>query len=337
MTTTDAGPGSAGRTARWGGTGLPLALLSASTFGTSGSFATSLTRIGWTPGAAVTARVGLAALVLAVPALVQVRRRWPELRRRGRTSLARSARLVTLYGVVAVALCQLCFFQAVERLSVGVALLLEYLGIVLVVGWQWLRHGERPRPLTVAGSTGALAGLVLVLDLTGGQHVDPVGVLWGLGAAVGLATFYLVSARTEEPLPPLAMAWAAMTVGAVLLVVAALVGVLPVHATFGPVRIAGRTTSWLVPVLGLSLVAAVVSYVAGIGAARRLGARLASFVGLTEVLFAVLFAWLLLGQLPTGMQLAGGVLIVAGVALVRVDELRTPAPEPQPVGATMGS
>jgi drug/metabolite transporter (DMT)-like permease len=58
-------------------------------------------------------------------------------------------------------------------------------------------------------------------------------------------------------------------------------------------------------------------------AARSLGSKLASFVGLTEVLFAVLFAWLLLGQLPTVVQLIGGVLIVAGVALVRVDELRS--------------
>jgi hypothetical protein len=49
---------------------------------------------------------------------------------------------------------------------------------------------------------------------------------------------------------------------------------------------------------------------------------LGSFVSLAEVLFAVLFAWLLLGQLPALVQLAGGALIVAGVALVRADELR---------------
>jgi drug/metabolite transporter (DMT)-like permease len=121
----------------------------------------------------------------------------------------------------------------------------------------------------------------------------------------------------------------------VTLVAAAVVGVLPMQARFVAVHIAGRSTSWLVPVLGLSLVAAVVSYVAGIGAARRLGARLASFVGLTEVLFAVLFAWLLLGQLPGGMQVAGGVLIVVGVALVRIDELRTPAVPPHAMETTM--
>src|SRR5690606_37804267 len=74
------------------------------------------------------------------------------------------------------------------------------------------------------------------------------------------------------------------------------------------------------------------AYVAGIGANRILGARLASFVGLTEVLFAILFAWLVLGELPTLVQFFGGVLILAGVTLVRVDELRpgrnTMAPAP---------
>ena len=53
---------------------------------------------------------------------------------------------------------QLCYFNAVARLSVGVALLLEYLGILLVVGWLWLRHGHRPRRLTVAGAAPRWSG-----------------------------------------------------------------------------------------------------------------------------------------------------------------------------------
>jgi drug/metabolite transporter (DMT)-like permease len=310
---------------RFGGTGLALSLLAASTFGTSGSFATALTDAGWSPGAAVTARVGLAALVLLIPAWVQLHRQWPMLRAGGRGDLIRSGRTVLLFGLLAVAGCQLCFFYAVQTLSVGVALLLEYLGIVLVVLWQWLRHGERPQPLTLAGSAGALVGLVLVLDLTGNQRLDLVGVLWGLGAAVGLGSFFLLSARTEEPLPPLAMAAAGMTIGAAALLAFGAVGALPFHATYGSVHFGDHTTSWVVPLLGLSLVAAVFSYVAGIGAVRHLGARLASFLGLTEVLFAGLWAWLLLGQLPTGLQLLGGAFIIAGVALVRIDELRRPA------------
>ncbi len=65
-----------------------------------------------------------------------------------------------------------------------------------------------------------------------------------------------------------------------------------------------------------------IAYVAGIAAARRLGAKLASFTGMAEVFFAVLCAWLLLGQLPSPREFAGGAFMLAGVILVRVDETR---------------
>lgn len=296
------------------GAGLGLALLAAATFSTSGPFARSLTDAGWSPAAAVAIRVSLAALVLAGPAIVSMRGRWSALRGNGG--------MMTAYGVVAVAGSQVCFFNAIQYLSVGVALLLEYLGTVLVVGWMWARHGDRPRRLTVIGSVVAVLGLVLVLDLIGDTHVDPVGLLWGLGAAVGLATYFVLSAKGGGDLPPVAFATAGLAIGAVTLFMLGILGTLPMHATFGAVDFAGHRTQWWVPVVGLSVIAAAISYVVGIGAARMLGAKLSSFVGLTEVVFAVLFAWLLLGELPTGMQLVGGVLIVAGVALVRVDELR---------------
>jgi drug/metabolite transporter (DMT)-like permease len=304
------------------GTGLVLALLSAVTFATSGTFARSLIEAGWSAQAAVAARVGIASLVLALPALWSLRGRWSVLRANART--------IGLFGVLAVATAQACFFNAVRYLPVGIALLLEYLGIILVVGWMWAVHGQRPRRLTVAGSAAAMLGLVFVLDLTGGGRLDPVGVLWGLGAGIGLAAYFVLAARGDGGLPAMALASGGMAVGAVVLVALGLVGALPLHATFGTVELSGYRVSWLVPVAGLSLVAAVVSYVAGIGAARILGARLSSFVGLTEVMFAVLIAWLVLGELPTMIQLLGGVLIVAGVTLVRLDELRAPAEEPAP-------
>jgi drug/metabolite transporter (DMT)-like permease len=236
--------------------------------------------------------------------------------------LRQSLGVIAAFGLLAVGGAQLFYFQAVSHLSVGVALLLEYLGIVLVVGWLWVRHGKRPRRLTVLGSAVAAAGLVLVLNLAGSHRLDPVGVLWGLAAAVGLAAYFLISAHADTALPPVALAACGMAVGTVALAVLGLVGVMPMHATTRPVTFAHHEVSWLVPVLGLSLVAAVAAYLFGIHAARVLGATLASFVGLAEVLFAVLFAWLLLGQVPTALQLGGGSLIIAGIVLVRLDELR---------------
>jgi len=164
--------------------------------------------------------------------------------------------------------------------------------------------------------------LVLVLDLAGSHHVDTAGVLWGLGAAVGLATYFVIVAETDEVLPPLAVAWGGLAVGAVVLGLAAAVGALPMHANRADVRLMDHEISWVVPVLGMAIVAGVVAYLTGIAAARRLGAKLASFLGLTEVLFAVVLAWLLLDQRLDAMQLAGGVLVVAGIALVRLDEMR---------------
>jgi drug/metabolite transporter (DMT)-like permease len=193
------------------------------------------------------------------------------------------------------------------------------------VGWLWLRSGQPPRRLTIAGSVAAVIGLVLVLDLVGDAQIDLVGVLWGLGAAVGLAVFFILSAKSDPGLPPLVMASGGMTIGAVALVVLGAVGVLPMTANADDVLFAGQRVSALVPIIGLSVIAAAFAYVIGIFAARILGSKLASFVGLTEILFAVLFAWLFLGQLPTVMQLCGGLLIIAGVALVRVDELREPS------------
>jgi drug/metabolite transporter (DMT)-like permease len=298
--------------------GLAYAALSAATFGTSGTFASSLLQAGWTPAAAVTARIGIAALVLTPFALQQLRGNW--------ASLRGSLPMIAAFGLVAVAACQLFYFNAIEHLSVGVALLLEYLGTVLVVGWVWLRDGQRPRRLTVAGAGVAVAGLVLVLNLIGSHHLDPVGVLWGLAAAAGLAVYFVLSARVEESVPALVMAWGGMVVAAITLVLFDSLGLLSVHASFGDVTLADKRVSWLVPVLGLSVVAAAIAYLAGIAATRLLGARLASFLGLIEVVCAVLFAWVLLGQVPTLTQFLGGALIIAGVTLVRIDDLTDTAP-----------
>ncbi len=307
--------------------GFVLAMMSAAAFGTSGALAGSLIAAGWTPAAAVVARLVVAALVLTVPAVVSLHGRWSVLRRGSRT--------IVLYGVLAVAGAQLAYFNAVSHLSVGVALLLEYQGIVLVVLWMWLRHGRRPRPLVLAGAAAALVGLSLVLDVFGGVRLDGVGVAWGLAAAVGLAVYFVVASDDREPVPPLVLSCAALWTGALTLVLAAAAGAVHLRATTAPVELAGRSTSWIVPVLGLSLVAAALAYVVGTVGARLLGATLASFVGLTEVLFAVLFAWLLLGQLPSPLQLVGGAVVVAGIALVRAGELRAGrAGGKLPAGAT---
>ncbi|MFZ2427215.1 MAG: EamA family transporter, partial [Propioniciclava sp.] len=111
-------------------------------------------------------------------------------------------------------------------------------------------------------------------------------------------------------------------VGAVALTVAGLVGLMPLTASTADVVAFGGTWPWWLPLVELGLVAAALAYLLGFVAARSLGSTVASFVGLTEVVFAVAWAWLLLAELPTPVQLVGGVILLLGVAAVQAGTAR---------------
>jgi drug/metabolite transporter (DMT)-like permease len=316
MTTTDSRPVLQQRTL---GRGLAWAVLSAASFGLSGSLAKSLLEIGWSPGAVVIVRIGGAFAALVLPALVI-------LRGTGLPTMRQSRRMLT-YGIVAVALAQLCYFSAVQYLSVGTALLLEYLAPVLLIGWQWFRTQQRPATAVFLGAALAMAGMVLVLDVVHGLTLDPIGVLWGLGAAACLCVYFLLSDHhtTGPSVSPLLMTTAGTGVGALVVLVAGLTGVLPLTFQLRATHLAGQSVSWWLPVLLLVVITAALAYLTGIVAVRRLGSSIASFVSLAEVIFAVVFAVLLLGQQPSLSQLVGGVLVLAGIATVQ-----RPSREPSP-------
>jgi drug/metabolite transporter (DMT)-like permease len=294
-------------------TGIAIALASSAAFATSGSFGRALLDTGWSPGAVIVARAGLAAVVLIVPAALAMRGRWALLRR--------NAAVVVAYGVLAVAGAQLAYFSAIQTLSVGVALLIEYMAPILVVGWMWMRTGRPPRRLTVIGTVLALVGLALVLDVFGGATVDATGVAWALVAMVGLAAFFVLAGHEgDEGLPPLALTGGGLVVGAAALALAGLIGVLPMDVASADVELGGAQFPWWVALLELAFVAGALAYVLAVLAVRRLGATVSAFVGLTEVLFASLFAWALLDQALDAAQVVGGVVVIAGIVAVRLGE-----------------
>ncbi|MFJ4254550.1 EamA family transporter [Microbacterium sp. NPDC090003] len=313
------------RTARGVKLGLPLAIGAAFAFGMSGGWARGLIDAGWTPGAAVTARIWVAALVLLIPTILTLRGRWHLLRR--------NAGIITAYGLLAVTATQLFYFQAVAVMDVGLALLIEYTAPVAVILWLWIRRGEKPRRRSILGAVIAFVGLVLMLDIVTGAEVNVAGILWALGAMVGAATYFVLSARADTGLPPLALAGSGLLLGAVGLTVAGAVGILPIAWSTDDISYRFGTVPWFVPVLAMGVLATAVAYLLGIASTRMLGSRLASFVALAEVVAALLFGWLLLGQLPDLLQALGGALVLAGVVVVKLGEPDPPEfvePEPAP-------
>ena len=295
--------------------GLLFAVGSALAFGSSGPFAKALMEAGWSPTAAVVARLAGGALVMAVFATI-VRPGWIR-------EALRHAKIVVLYGAIPIAGAQLFYYNAVAHLSVGVALLLEYTAPIIVVAWVWMTTRRRPTNLTLAGVALAVAGIMLVLNVFSDAHINLVGVAWALAAAVCAACYFVMSANASnskddsESVNPITLAAGGLVVGAAAVTLLGVVGVMPLTFTTNDTVIAGWTTSWVVPVVALGVVATAVAYTLGIVGISMLRPRFASLVGLSEVMFAVLAAWILLGEAITTIQAVGGVIVLLGLALAR--------------------
>ncbi|MFE1645231.1 DMT family transporter [Microbacterium sp. P01] len=310
MTSSLTAPHPSSTAARMSSTGLMMAVGSALAFSSSGPFMKPLLEAGWSVGAALLVRMAVAGLVLA-PALVSALRA-------ERSFLRRHWRIIVGFGLTGVAGCQIFYFSAMQRMPVAVALLIQYLAPVLLVLFAWARTRRAPSRLVVVGSIVAIGGLILVVDIAGAAF-DLLGTLFALGAAICVGAYFLISERAGDDLPPLALASGGLFTGAALVGVLGLIGVLPLTAPAVSVELAGVSVPWFVPLLWVAAVATSVGYAFGVMAVPRIGSRLASFVGLSEVLFALGFAWLFLGETPAPVQFVGGALILVGVVLVRMD------------------
>src|SRR5262245_25608949 len=255
--------------------GLALAVASAASFGLSGALARGLLDAGWSAGAVVLGRLAIGALVVVPIAAFALRGRW--------TALRANAWFLLLFGAIPVAGTQFAYFSAVQRMDVGPALLIEYTAPAAVVVWLWLRHGERPGPLTVAGAGLATLGLILVLDLMSGGDLAPVGVFWALIAMAGVTSYFVLAAKPRADLPPVVLAGTGLVTGTLMLAALGATGLLPMHTTGVSPVYADSAVPWWLPLIGLGVIATGLAYCTGIAASTHLGSRLASFVALLEV------------------------------------------------------
>jgi drug/metabolite transporter (DMT)-like permease len=291
--------------------GLVIAVIAAFTFGTSGALIKPLLEAGWTPAAAVTARALIGGFILLPVALVLVRGKWG--------AVWRARWRIVIMGLIGVAGTQLVYFASVERIPVNTAILIEYMAPLLLVGWVWARTRRVPKFVVIAGSVVALAGLVLVVSPGGAGSLDLVGLGFAALAAVGCAIYYVLAAKPSDGLPPVALAAFGLVLGGLSLGLVGILGIVPFTANFDNAVVLGATLPWWAPLVIVGLVATAIAYAASITASEMLGSRLASFVGLLEVVAAAFYAWLLLGEALTVLQLLGGGLILAGIALVRAE------------------
>ena len=307
--------------------GLLFGVTSSVCFSASGTFAKTLTDAGFSPLQAVWLRI-LGACVILLAAMLLLR---------GPGSFAALARDrssiggIVLFGLVAVAACQAMYFVAASRLPVGIAILLEFTGPVLVVVYQRLIRRQHVRRTAFLGIGLAMLGLCCVVEIWSGLSLDPLGLACGLGAAAGNAAYFLIMDRLTGSADPLVITTVGMTVACVVLVPLALPWSAPWHVLGESIPVDGRHTApgWLVA-LALVLLSTVISYVLGGMAVQRLSASVAAGLAYVEPVSACVIAWVLLGQRLSAVQITGGVIVLLGAYIAQRSAAPAAAPLPAP-------
>ncbi|RPF31850.1 threonine/homoserine efflux transporter RhtA [Streptomyces sp. TLI_185] len=315
MQTSDSSRGGRGRSA-----GLGLALGSAVAFGGSGVAAKPLIEAGLDPLHVVWLRVAGAALVM-LPVAV-----------RHRALLRRRPALLAGFGLLAVAGVQACYFAAISRIPVGVALLVEYLAPALVLGW--VRFVQR-RPVTRAAALGvvlAAGGLACVVEVWSGLSFDAVGLLLALGAACCQVGYFVLSDQgsdagddTPDPLGVIAYG---LLIGAVVLTGVARPWTMDWSVLTGTAHMDGTPVAALLLLAWIVLIATVLAYVTGVLSVRRLSPQVAGVVACLEAVVATVLAWVLLGEHLSAPQIVGGAVVLVGAFIAQSSAPAKGSPEP---------
>jgi drug/metabolite transporter (DMT)-like permease len=229
--------------------------------------------------------------------------------------------VLALYGIAGFALVQWFYFLAIARLPVGIALLFEFTAPVLVAVWARFAWHEAVRRRVWAALVLSLLGLVLVAEVWSGGGLDPFGVAAGLGAAVSLALYFLVGERAVGRRDPVSLTCWALFFAALFWSLLQPWWTFPVSAFSGSTDLGGSLAGSTAPIWLLALFIIVVGSIAPfllvVGALRHLPATRVGVVGMAEPVLAGAVAFVWLGEALSAVQLTGGAVVLAGIALAQ--------------------
>jgi drug/metabolite transporter (DMT)-like permease len=208
------------------------------------------------------------------------------------------------------------YYVAIDHLAVGVAISLQYTGPVLVLGWTVLVARRHPGRLAWVAAGCTLAGAVLVSQAYAGfAGVDLTGLASGVASALLFAAYLLTAeaAGRAGAHPATVLVWGFAT---------AIVVLGPISPWWSWPFAALREPRVALAVVGVGVVGTLLPFFLAVGAVRVIPAATAGIAATFEPVFAAAFAWLLLGQRLEPVQLAGGLLVVAGVVVAQLAQAR---------------
>ena len=293
--------------------GYAMVLVAATLFGINGTVAkvalsSGLSSLRLTEARCAGAFIGLMAVVVITrPRALHIPRR--ELLR------------LALFGAVGVALVQLFYFLAIHRLAIAIALLIQYLGPVLVALWARTFGHEHVRRRIWLALGLSLTGLTLMVQLWSGVSLDGLGVLYALISAVAYAAYLLMAERAVASRDPVSlMAWG-FAFATLFWTIVQPWWSFPARTVGETVSLQGSLSSVHLPVWALVLWVVVLGTIAPftlvVGALRHVTATRAGITAMLEPVVATVVAWAWLRESLDPAQLAGAVVVLGALGLAQ--------------------
>ena len=231
-------------------------------------------------------------------------------------------------GIGGVALLQAGYALAIQRLPVGIALLIEYLAVpsVALIAFFFFKERVRRR---IWVSIGLIMGGLSIVAQVWNFSLDLIGVFWGLVAAASLTTYFLVGERQMETISPLALMFWSMSVAAVFWAFFSKWWDIDWASFSTPISLQGNLSGvevslWTMLAFNI-LLGSFAPFLLSLAAIKKLTATAAGIAATSEIAFAFAAAWLWLDQTLGGFQVAGAVLVLGGIILAQTAR-RSPVP-----------
>lgn len=293
--------------------GWALTIASSFLFGINAGTSKVLVHAGFSPNfivgfrSTVTAVLALALLLVWNPKLLKV--------------TMREIPMLIAFGVLGLAMMQWTYTNGVSRLPVGICLLIEYLASVVVPIVNWLLFRKKAGRGIWLGIALAMAGVVVVSQFWHAT-LDPVGLVFAFGA-MGAATFYFIaSEHIQKTRDSYSLLFYSMTASAVFWWTFVRPSLQDQPSLTENLNLSGNLSQVNVPMwfglLWLGVFGSFLPMLFNYLALRHLHSTGVGLASISEVVFAFLFGALWLGENVSGIQLAGAVLVIAGIVIAQL-------------------
>jgi drug/metabolite transporter (DMT)-like permease len=225
------------------------------------------------------------------------------------------------FGVLGLAFVQWFYFEAISRLDIGVALLIQYVAPVLVALWARFVYHEPVRRRIWASLALSITGIALLVQLWQGLTLDGLGVAAALGSAVTFAVYVLSAERAVTRRDPVSLVCYGFLLASLFWAVAQPLWTFPAERVDESVSLLGRLEDLSAPVWLLMawmvVLGTMVPFALLAASLRHIPASRAAITAMFEPVAATVFAYLWLGESLTALQFAGALVILVAIVLAQ--------------------